>query len=330
MKTLLNSYHPRIQYPEIKTGKTCRNSKRNRQRRRKSTYGSGAVPAKSAMIYIQISETFEGVITEDVLESAALAALTYRAIPQNTELTIVIEDDSALQDLNRQFLGIDAPTDVLSFPADEMDPDSGNPYLGDIIISLPRAKPSRARLNTRCSRTSTAGSPRGAASDRHGPCRSGRKKRYVGTAESDSGKAWYTAIPLARLTTMNDFFRTRARSFRYAFDGWRYVLRTQRNAWIHTTASLCVFLLGLWLDLALRDWAVIILTICIVWTSEFINTALETVVDLASPQQHPLAKIGKDVGAAAVLLTALASILVGLLILGPPLLLRLHLLPGTP
>ena len=61
------------------------------------------------------------------------------------------------------------------------------------------------------------------------------------------------------------------------------------------------------------------LTIAMVWTAEFINTALEAVVDLASPQRHPLAKVGKDVGAAAVLIAALAAILVGLLIMGPPL-----------
>jgi diacylglycerol kinase len=63
-----------------------------------------------------------------------------------------------------------------------------------------------------------------------------------------------------------------------------------------------------------------------VFVAEFLNTAIETVVDLASPEIHPLAKIGKDVGAAAVLVAALAAILVGLLILGPPLWAKLTLL----
>ncbi len=80
-----------------------------------------------------------------------------------------------------------------------------------------------------------------------------------------------------------------------------------------------VMLMAWWLHLSTRDWAVLLLTITLVWTAEFINTALEAVVDLASPQQHPLAKIGKDVGAAAVLIASLTSILIGLLILGPPL-----------
>jgi diacylglycerol kinase len=105
----------------------------------------------------------------------------------------------------------------------------------------------------------------------------------------------------------------------HAFHGWRYVLRTQRNAWIHAVISTLVMLAAFWLHLPLRDWAVLFLTIALVWTAEFINTALEAVVDLASPQQHPLAKVGKDVGAAAVLLASLAAVLVGLLILGPPL-----------
>ena len=119
------------------------------------------------------------------------------------------------------------------------------------------------------------------------------------------------------------FFQSRVLSFRNAFTGWWYVIRTQRNAWIHTLATFCVFALGLWLKLELRDWAVLLLTIAMVWTAEFLNTALEAVVDLASPQRHPLAKVGKDVGAAAVLIAALSAIVIGVLILGPPLWSRL-------
>lgn len=122
---------------------------------------------------------------------------------------------------------------------------------------------------------------------------------------------------------INEFFRSRARSFRYAFSGWWFVIRTQKNAWIHAIISVIVILLALWLRVSLQDMAVLVLTIAVVWTAEFLNTAVEAVVDLASPQIHPLAKIGKDVGAAAVLIAALASIIIGLLIMGPPLLLRI-------
>jgi len=96
-------------------------------------------------------------------------------------------------------------------------------------------------------------------------------------------------------------------------------MRTQRNAWIHSAAALMVFIVGLWLEIPPRDWAVIVLTAALVFTAEFINTSIEVTVDLASPEPHPLARIGKDVGAGAVLVAAMAAVLIGLLILGPPL-----------
>jgi diacylglycerol kinase len=63
----------------------------------------------------------------------------------------------------------------------------------------------------------------------------------------------------------------------------------------------------------------IVIAIAMVWTAEFINTALEAIVDLASPEQHDLAKISKDVGASAVLIAAASSAIIGIIILGPPL-----------
>lgn len=119
--------------------------------------------------------------------------------------------------------------------------------------------------------------------------------------------------------TFKEFFHSRLRSFGHALRGWWYVLRTQHNAWIHAVAAVLVFILGMWLRLPARDWAVLILTVTMVFAAEFVNTAIEAVVDLASPVHHPLAKVGKDVGAAAVLIAALAAALIGLLILGPPL-----------
>lgn len=115
----------------------------------------------------------------------------------------------------------------------------------------------------------------------------------------------------------------RAKSFRYAFEGWWYVLRTQHNAWIHALISIAVFVLGLWLQIPLRDWAIIILAMMAVWMAEFMNTAIEAVVDMVTSDFHPLAKAAKDVAAAAVLVGAIGSVLVGLLLLGPPLLEKL-------
>jgi len=130
--------------------------------------------------------------------------------------------------------------------------------------------------------------------------------------------------------TFKTFIASRIHAFGHAFRGWGHVLQTQQNAWIHSLVAAVVIALGVWLELEPGDWAILVLTIAMVFTAEFINTAIEAVVDLASPVQHPLAKVGKDVGAGAVLVAALAAIVVGLLILGPPLWARLKLFfPGS-
>lgn len=108
-------------------------------------------------------------------------------------------------------------------------------------------------------------------------------------------------------------------SFRFAFSGLWYALRTQRNTRIHLAIATAVVALGLYLGLSYVQWAVLALTIGFVLVSEMLNTVAETLVDLVSPGYHPLAKVVKDVTAAAVLLTAIVSVVVGLLVLGPPL-----------
>ena len=95
---------------------------------------------------------------------------------------------------------------------------------------------------------------------------------------------------------MRAFLNSRAKSFRYAFAGWWFVIRTQRNAWIHAVVSIAVILVSFWLQLAPHEWAVIVMAIALVWTAEFLNTALEAVVDLASPKQHHLARVGLQSG----------------------------------
>ncbi len=121
-------------------------------------------------------------------------------------------------------------------------------------------------------------------------------------------------------TPQYGFFSSRLKAFKYAFTGWWFVIRTQRNAWIHMVVSIAVILMSLILRISRTGWALIILAIAMVWIADFLNTALEAVVDLATNhQQHELARLGKDVGAAAVLIAAAASVVIGLLVLGPPL-----------
>lgn len=79
-------------------------------------------------------------ISKNLLERAARAVLEQESESQESALSIVLTDDARLQELNREYLGIDAPTDVLSFPASETDPQTGTRYIGDILISAPRAR----------------------------------------------------------------------------------------------------------------------------------------------------------------------------------------------
>lgn len=97
------------------------------------------------MIYVQIDETIEAAeplaaLDPAIIERSAGQVLQHASIDPGAEATIVLADDAYLHRLNRQFLGIDAPTDVLSFPGGDTDPDSEALYLGDVIISLPRAQ----------------------------------------------------------------------------------------------------------------------------------------------------------------------------------------------
>lgn len=114
------------------------------------------------------------------------------------------------------------------------------------------------------------------------------------------------------------FLRARWLSFRFAFAGIAYVFRTQRNAWIHSLATLLSVMAGIWLRISPTGWAVLMITIVAVWSAECFNTAVEATIDLVSPQNHPLAKIAKDTAAAGVLFTAIGSVGVGLFLFGPP------------
>jgi diacylglycerol kinase len=112
-------------------------------------------------------------------------------------------------------------------------------------------------------------------------------------------------------------------SFGHAWNGLVYAVRTQRNARIHLAVGLIVAAVAVWLELDAVRSAVLALTIGAVIVAELLNTALEAFVDLLSPEYHDQAKVAKDVAAAAVLVLGLASVVVGLFLLGPPLWQRL-------
>lgn len=91
------------------------------------------------MIFVETQYDLTPELLEALVTKAAQTALHHQSAPGDASLTVVLTDDDQLHSLNREYLGVDAATDVLSFPADETDPETGLAYLGDILISVPRA-----------------------------------------------------------------------------------------------------------------------------------------------------------------------------------------------
>jgi diacylglycerol kinase (ATP) len=119
--------------------------------------------------------------------------------------------------------------------------------------------------------------------------------------------------------------RSRLHSLGYALAGWFYMLRRQKNTWIMAAATPAVVVTALWLGVTLTGWALLCIAITLVWLTEFMNAAVEAAIDLHTSEYHPMAKVGKDVAAAAVLLGVVNAVLVGLLVMGPPLWARVSL-----
>ena len=109
----------------------------------------------------------------------------------------------------------------------------------------------------------------------------------------------------------------RIESFVYAGRGIATLVRTQRNAWIHLLATATVTAAGFWVGLSRLEWALVVLSMVAVWTAEAINTAVEQLCDVASPEFHPRVRNAKDVAAGAVLLAAIGAAVVGALVFVP-------------
>lgn len=109
----------------------------------------------------------------------------------------------------------------------------------------------------------------------------------------------------------------RLRSFVYAARGIRTMLASQHNAWLHAAATIVVVAAGSAFGITRSEWSLLVLAIVAVWTAEALNTAFESLCDVASPEFHPLVEKAKDVAAGAVLLSAIGAAVVGCLVFGP-------------
>lgn len=112
-------------------------------------------------------------------------------------------------------------------------------------------------------------------------------------------------------------FHSTKQSFGYAGSGLKEALQKEPNLQIHTAMGLAALVLGVLLGLQIYEWALLFFAIFFVFITELINTSLESIVNIVSPKIHPMAKAAKDVAAAAVLLAAFQSIIIGALLFIP-------------
>ena len=106
-------------------------------------------------------------------------------------------------------------------------------------------------------------------------------------------------------------------SCKYAIEGFVSSFKTERNMKIHIMAMIIVIALGIFMKLNKIEWCIITIAIVMVISAELFNTAIETVVDMVSPQKNPQAKLVKDIAAAAVLVLAIGAAVIGIIIFGP-------------
>jgi len=107
------------------------------------------------------------------------------------------------------------------------------------------------------------------------------------------------------------------KSLNHAIDGFRYLYGTQNNVRIHFIITIGIIILSILLGISIIEWGLIFLAMGLVWITESFNTVYERMFDLVDPTINPLVKIGKDVSAAAVLISAFVSIIVGIMIFLP-------------
>ena len=228
------------------------------------------------------------------------------------EVGVVLTDNPGIQALNQQYLAHDYPTDVLAFgmqeptegPADFVLPEEGSAYIGDVAISLERAREQAATYGH----------------DWRDEVEILLIHGLLHLLGYDDGTAADRARMEARQEALHRAFarpHSLVATFRAAFQGLFNLLRTQRNIYIHLAIVAVVVALAAALGVARQDWLFLVLAIALVLVTEAINTAVEALVDLVSPAQRPLAGRVKDLAAAAVLLACFFAVVIGAVVFLP-------------
>ena len=285
------------------------------------------------------------------IRDLALFVLEREGKPINTEVSISFVDDTAMAELNERFRGMEGPTDVLSFECDNIDDDitaADGPScpvyeLGDIIVAPDVAARQSTEFGNSFEQEVSLLIVHGLLHLCGYDHIVDEEAEVMEARERELLTAWTATCPLSPRTAerlrgsplagddkMRPLVRRAGESrrcgegrfplvcaFRCAAAGVAYAFRSQRNLKIQVVLGLAAVAAGFALGISRVDWLAIVLCIIVVSVAEVVNTAIESAVDLASPEWHELARAAKDAAAGAVLLASAGSVIVGLIVFSP-------------
>lgn len=265
------------------------------------------------MVTISVNTRLFPFIDEDYLYRAA--DITLQALDlKNVGVTISLEGNDRLRELNRQYRGLDEPTDVLSFESGEVDPETGEVYLGDVVISLPKVREQARQAGQAVWDELAVMVVHGILHLKGYDHDNQKTETVMFTLQNEILSRFKNQVLPVKSEPLIS-------SFRFAILGIISAFRTERNMWIHLSAGILAVLGGILLKISLLEWGLIFFSIALVITTELINTALEYLVNLIKEEQNESVRRIKDISAAAVLIAALAASAIGLIVLLPKILL---------
>jgi probable rRNA maturation factor len=264
------------------------------------------------MVTINVNTRLFPFADEDYLYRAANIALQSLEL-NSVSVTISLEGNNRIRELNRQFRGLDEPTDVLSFESGEIDPETGDLYMGDVVISLPKVR-EQARQAGHAVRDELA------LMVVHGILHLNGYGHDNQEAEKEMFSLQNEILSRVKNHTLPVKSESIISSFRFAILGILSAFRSERNMWIHLSAGVLVVLIGIILKISPFEWGLVIFSIALVITTELINTALEYLVNLIKEERNETARRIKDISAAAVMIATLAAVAIGLIVFLPKIL----------
>ncbi|MBM3136769.1 MAG: rRNA maturation RNase YbeY [Chloroflexi bacterium] len=251
-------------------------------------------------------------VDEDFLYRVADVSLKILDL-DHVGVSISLEGNEKIRELNRQYRGLDEPTDVLSFESGEVDPETGEVYLGDVVISLPKVR-------VQAKQAGHAVRDELALLIVHGILHLNGYDHADQKAEKEMFALQDEILKLIRNQTLPKKSESLLSSFRFAILGLLSAFRSERNMWIHLSVSLIVLIAGFVLNIQPLEWALIIFSIALVFTTELINTSMEYLVNLIKGERNELVRRIKDISAAAVMIAAMSAAIIGFIVFLPKIL----------